>query len=382
MRTYRFVKHLETTQAPWLPDSEFSCLDRDLKHWLNTLPVTLKFTTGAQYIRKDSSQLGALCHLHCTYHQTMCDLYRIGMPRLFKIRTKIHYPPERLDFLVSVQQTCFDHAVQIAKILQTALRYGAKTLADTWLAVIAHDTNRVMLYYLTKVIDLKTDTDLSVINETLPLIRSHLDVLQEMMPLFSMSRSLYEASAHVVRQSGLGGQICEGLLNVDGNEANGVERPTAPSTPVQSTPEYVLNPLAIYCLARKAVPDKEKHAPELIASLEAHSTASNTAGSPFWVAQANPIQASNTPQTLPLGNGLMYTTTPRSVPTAGSDTSDLQMFFSSDFDTIWQPADTILESSHLGGMAPWESDPMLRAGLGAGDLDFLMPNYSWPLPEA
>lgn len=37
-------------------------------------------------------------------------------------------------------------------------------------------------------------------------------------------------------------------------------RPSIPGSPVQMTPEYVLNPLAIYRMARRTVP--EKHAPE------------------------------------------------------------------------------------------------------------------------
>ena len=301
------------------------------------------------------------------------------MPRLFKIRTKVQFPPERLDFLASVQQTCFYHAGQIAKILRTASTHGVKTLADTWLAVVAHDTNRVMLYYLTKVVDPNAESNRKVVSETLPLVRSNLDVLKAMMPLFSMSKSLFEASANMVLQSGFGNQISAGLPNVAGVGTDDTERPTAPGTPVQSTPEYVLNPLAIYRLARAAVPEKEKHAPELIPSPETHATTGDTPGITKW-AQPNMHPQNDQTQLAPPFvdiNDVPHNGTPRSIPMSASDAGDLQMFFSSDFDTIWQPADTILESSTMGGIAPWDS--RLRTGF---DLDIFMPNYSWPLPEA
>lgn len=49
-------------------------------------------------------------------------------------------------------------------------------------------------------------------------------------------------------------------------------RPSIPGSPVQMTPEYFLNPLAIYRMARRSV--QEKHAPE-----ESTSPLSSTASS-------------------------------------------------------------------------------------------------------
>ena len=382
------MKHLDTAKPPWLSNSEFSSHDRDLKQWVQTLPNTLRFTPSELYIRKDSQQLGALCHLHCTFHQTMCDLYRIGMPRLFKIRVPVQFPPERLEFLASVQQTCFYHAQQIARILQTAAHHGVKTLADPWFAIIAHDSNRVMLYHLTKVLDLRTEASRKVANESLPLVLSNLDVLHKMMPLFSMSKSLYEASSNMLRHSELGD------LN-DENTRNGpsVEGRTAPGTPVQSTPEYVLNPLAIYRLARRIVPDEEKHAPELISSPKSHAKSQHeafiTRGTTGWSQSAlstsfdsaqpplNPFTRSAAP--------LVNIAQPSNGPMMASSATgldDLQMFFTADFDTSWQPADTILQTSQWGGIAPWGSENRPRTGLGIGEVDMFMPSYPWPIPEA
>jgi hypothetical protein len=75
----RYIKHLDTAKTPWLPDSEFARLDAELRHWYDTLPANLQFTPTTLYIRQETSQVGALCALHYAYHQTMCDLYRIGM---------------------------------------------------------------------------------------------------------------------------------------------------------------------------------------------------------------------------------------------------------------------------------------------------------------
>lgn len=362
----RYVKHLDEAQPPWLPESEFSTLDQRLHRWYDGLPEGLKFSTSAIYIRTERSQLCALTLLHVSYHQTMCDLYRIGMPRLFKIRTKIQYPPEKLDFLAKVQHTCFFHAQQIAFILRTALEHGVKTLADTWLAVVAHDTNRVMLYYITKVV---SESHRSTVLETIPLIRSNLDVLKAMMPLFSMAKVLFDASRAMISKSNLGDEICGPSMNSRSNES--VEGPTAPGTPVQATPDYVLNPLAIYRLARKAVPENEKHAPELIANTSAEGEKRNDAEiSSSWLDP--PYSTNNLVFTARDTQHPPYSTLQPSAPSVASEFSDLDMFFSSNVDHIWQPAETILESSQWGGIAPWESFQMNLMGAGP------IMNTEWP----
>lgn len=78
---HRYIKHLDTARAPWLPDSEFAQLDAELRYWYENLPANLQFTPTTLYIRQETSQVGALCALHYAYHQTMCDLYRIGESR-------------------------------------------------------------------------------------------------------------------------------------------------------------------------------------------------------------------------------------------------------------------------------------------------------------
>lgn len=77
-KVLRYIKHLDTAKPPWLPDSEFAQLDAELRHWYDNLPANLQFTPTTLYIRQETSQVGALCALHYAYHQTMCDLYRVG----------------------------------------------------------------------------------------------------------------------------------------------------------------------------------------------------------------------------------------------------------------------------------------------------------------
>ena len=66
---------------PWLPDSEFALIDAESRAWYASLPESLKWSESAVYIRKETSQLGALCGLHWMYHQNMCDLY-VSVPSI------------------------------------------------------------------------------------------------------------------------------------------------------------------------------------------------------------------------------------------------------------------------------------------------------------
>ena len=108
-----------------------------------------------------------------------------------------------------------------------------------------------MMYYLTKTINPNAIENRQTVKESLPLISSNLEILKAMSSLFSMSKSLYEASTNMVRQSGLGDNTSFAVVIAGGNAMQAIDGPSAPGTPIQSTPEYVLNPLAIYRLARE-----------------------------------------------------------------------------------------------------------------------------------
>ncbi|KAL4738081.1 fungal-specific transcription factor domain-containing protein [Aspergillus similis] len=136
----RYIKHLDTAISPWLPNSEFAILDKACWKWYDNLPENLQFTTPTVYARKASSQLGALVLLHCSHYQTLCDLYRLGAPALFKLRSAIEFPPEQSDFLQKLRGDLYNAARTLATIIGEAERHGPHILSDTWLPTITYDS--------------------------------------------------------------------------------------------------------------------------------------------------------------------------------------------------------------------------------------------------
>jgi hypothetical protein len=85
------------------------------------------------------------------------------------------------------------------------------------------------------------------------------------------------------------------------NETNFSNRPATVEPPPQFSPEYILNPLAIYRMARNDIQDQEKHAPEHSSSAPSSSKAlmSITSGG---LPQAVPVQSGATPCVEPAGS--------------------------------------------------------------------------------
>lgn len=175
---------------PWLPGSEFTKLDAECQYWYDTLPVDLQFTPTAIYIRKDTYQLGALCLLHYAYHQTMCDLYRIGSPTLYKLRVGFKFPPEQHDYLYHLQYILFDHARSLATIAGEMISHGTKILADSWIPTITYDSCRIMLYYLTQVIDPALESSKKLMADTIPHLQNNIRALKRMRSLFAIADPL------------------------------------------------------------------------------------------------------------------------------------------------------------------------------------------------
>jgi hypothetical protein len=175
---------------PWVPNSEFSRLETSLFSWYESLPNSLQFSRTAIYMRKESSQLGALMMLHWTYQQTSCDLNRIGMQDLFQIRHPIIFPPEQADFQRRVQDRCAEHATAIGLIFQEALRHGPEGLADTWLPVIAHDSTRVMVHYVTRQLGTSKDRQSFIIPHFTNCIERNIAALKKMVPMFQLAKPL------------------------------------------------------------------------------------------------------------------------------------------------------------------------------------------------
>ena len=250
---------------PWLPDSEFALLDAESRAWYASLPESLQWTQSAVYIRKETNQLGALCGLHWIYNQNMCDMYRIGAPRLYKLRNAFNFPPEQNGFLQYLQDELFVHARRIGQIAAEALRHGPHALADSWASTVVYDCTRVMLFYLTQIIDPRTERGRALMDETLSLIRSNVRALKAMQSMYAVTDLLANAAEKmlekigIAREAAFSGQSIIPDEPYPANETDENER-SAPGTPVQSAPDYVLNPLSIYRMARKNI--TEKHAPE------------------------------------------------------------------------------------------------------------------------
>lgn len=113
-----------------------------------------------------------------------------------------------------------------------------------------------------------------------------------------------------------------------------------PGTPVQSAPDYVLNPLSIFRMARKSVP--ERHAPEKAGT----SSAPNSAR-PESCADGDPPSTSHVGQEPDLE-------TSQDTEVGQASLEELQTLFMSDLGWAWQPADTAVGSGIEGaGLLPW-----------------------------
>ncbi|KAL4789849.1 fungal-specific transcription factor domain-containing protein [Aspergillus venezuelensis] len=322
----RYIKHLDKAISPWLPNSEFAILDKACWDWYDSLPEILQFTTPTIYIRKASSQLGALVLLHCSHYQTLCDLYRLGAPAVFKLRSAIEFPPEQKDFLQKMRFDLYEAAKALARIIGEAERHGPHNLSDTWLPTITYDSSRIMMYYLTQIIDPHEQSSKDLVVETIPYLQSNIRALKAMEPLNAVSERLCHLAETMQRLLGSAAEITSTRRNIVPDDPYPPDteegRQSPPGVPAQSAPDYVLNPLTIYRMARRTIP--ERHAPERIAS--------GTSAAPFDIS----------PPTL-----------------TGADEL---MLFTSDLGWTWQPAETAMDSGlEHTGLHPWVGGAHLQS---------------------
>lgn len=370
---FRYIKHLDTAMVPWLPESEFAQLDGESRAWYNSLPASLQFTPTAMYIRKETSQLGALFSLHYMYHLTMCDLYRVSAPRLYKLRHAFKFPPEQNGFLIHLQTELFIHARSLASITAEAARHGPHALADSWVPTITYDALRGMLFYLTQILDPSADATKILMSETMPLVQANIKALRYMQSMYAVAEMLTNAAEKMLERVSVGpdGTPAGHSIVPDepypSTETDGGER-SAPGTPVQSAPDYVLNPLSIYRMARKAIP--EKHAPEKQPNATSPSISS---------ASQSKLQRRATLQHVPL-EGMPeaheQSTATQADPawtTGGQSGFDdlLSLFTSDPSGWTWQPSDTAVGSQNeSNGLPPWEPTYVDQ------QLDAWMPMFS------
>lgn len=93
---------------------------------------------------------------------------------------------------------CFENAKNVAITISEALKHGPKMLADTWMCIIAHDSAKLMLYYLKEMVDIGTESGSILVKETSMLVKKNLNALRVMEPMFATAE-------HCVRQVLLGG---------------------------------------------------------------------------------------------------------------------------------------------------------------------------------
>jgi hypothetical protein len=111
-------------------------------------------------------------------------------------------------------------------------------------------------------------------------------------------------------------------------------------TPPQSAPDYVLNPLTIFRMARKSIP--ERHAPET----------ARTSSAPNSVIPDTNVDVERCSGTFTLKSSSVNASDRRHVGQASLE--ELQNLFMSDLGWAWQPADTAVGSGTEGaGLLPW-----------------------------
>ncbi|KAK3717955.1 hypothetical protein LTR37_005381 [Vermiconidia calcicola] len=376
-KVLKYIKHLDTAKLPWLLDSEFAQLGAESRAWYASLPDSLQFTPAAIYIRKETQQIGALVSLHYVYHQTMCDIYRIGAPALYKLRSAFSFPVEQTAFLTTLQSELFFHARSLASVtaegytltLAKALRHGPNALADTRAPTIVYDCCRVMLFYLTQILDPSAEQSKALMSETIPLVQSNIKALKAMQSMYPVAELLSNAAEKMLEKVGGGAGSIIPDEPYPNNDPDGAEQ-SAPGTPVQSAPDYVMNPLSIYRMARKKIP--EKHAPEkqpVISSPAGASTGWSTLQRRSALQQASCDNSIIDPTNNTAPNPAQ-TVNSHGVATQNQAAFDdlLSLFASDPSGWTWQPSDTAIGShSESNGLPPWEPtyvDQQLDAWIG------------------
>lgn len=356
----RYVKQLDSARPPWLPDSEFAKLDNALQEWYQQLPPSLQFTRAALYTRRESSQLGAFVLLQCTYNWTTVDLYRIALPKLYRLR-----PPWACgdDFRARLQETIFIHAQRCSTVLADASRHGITTLADTWLPSIAFDGNRLMLYYITQILGLDNDKGQIALAECMPYCRSNIELLKAMQSMSAMAESLHPTAEEMLKKATSIQQAAMSKAHDSGSE---IGRRTREATPDHNGPDYILQPTTVYRMARDSIATQEKHASEKSRlqrlRLQSQSRpssplvhpAASRAQPPHLTAWASPANTPDTHTPILENSGNLLQLEPTAPAMHEFDT-----FFSSAnaFDATWQPG-TIVNANHgmfdaSEGLPPW-----------------------------
>ncbi|KAK7419423.1 hypothetical protein QQX98_003375 [Neonectria punicea] len=277
-RVVRYVKHLDTSPPPWIPESDFVVLDADLQSWGRHLPEFISYSPDTIYARLESDQLGSLVLLHCTFHHTLLDLYRISMPDLFKLRKPFYFPPNQQEFLRSLQADCFHHARQIASILAEAVKHGTRLVADSLLPCFAYDSSRVMLYYIARLLDLSRPDAEGLVTDAIDAVESNSKILRTMSALFPLADSLATTTERWLCKIRLSFSQDEEMSDACEEEDNENERsPDGLVSPTQNHPGNTIAGLGITRSARNEACDTKPEISTLAGVSESGSPTINRA---------------------------------------------------------------------------------------------------------
>ncbi|EGU80456.1 hypothetical protein FOXB_09013 [Fusarium oxysporum f. sp. conglutinans Fo5176] len=358
-RVVRYVKHLNTSPPPWLPESDFAALDADLRSWGRHLPEFISYSTDTIYARLESDQLGSLVLLHCTYHHNLLDLYRISMPDLFKLIKPFYFPPNQQEFLQSLQADCFYHAKQISTILAEAVQHGARYLADSLLPCFAYDSSRVMLYYIARLLDLSRPDAETIVVDAINAVESNSKILRTMAALFPLADSLATTTerwlAKIRKTFAQDEHMSDRPLHGDEERS-----PILTGSPVTSSPDEAMGALGLARLAQGQSSDMKPIDRDAWNKVESGSPTASKRGA------GSVSGASSQPEITPARSKLQHEqpVSQRTPPGATTshmdhqavDLSDLQNYLSWDMYGIMEMNDNGLKAGiEDNGMPSWSA---------------------------
>ncbi|KAF1953426.1 hypothetical protein CC80DRAFT_451000 [Byssothecium circinans] len=244
-RVLRYIKHLDEVQPPWVPGGEFESMIQEIEGWKQSHPPWMDFCPDNIYIRRASSQLGALFLVHCMYHHVRSDLHRISLPNLFKIREPFVFPPEQFPFMAQMQAVCFEHAQQVSILTSTMLHHGVKYLADAIVPSLVYNSSRIMLYYIARIIDRSKPETAMVFDRTIELVEQNNQALRDMSQMYPLAEPLYVTTEHwldKVRESVVRGQATAYIAPLDPSDPTSEEASQTTASTETPAPEPGPNP--------------------------------------------------------------------------------------------------------------------------------------------
>lgn len=139
----RILRYLRgTTQAgPWVANSQFKVLERDLHHFADDLPECLSFSSTALFFKKRTGRIVSFLTLHVFLRQLYCDLYQVdGL--ISRMPTT---DPAPASFLQRCRLDRLTNALAVCSIIGEALPHRGVAM-DPFLGTCAFQACKSLLY--------------------------------------------------------------------------------------------------------------------------------------------------------------------------------------------------------------------------------------------